>query len=120
MPSWRSPQPTGTGSDYDNATAGCASTSSPSSTIPTSPPTTTAASANSGQPPPIARSPAASDPHGAPTSTPPSAPSSAPPQGTASTPIKRSAPPYRAIPSSLQVEQLPSIFLIRRGFVHLP
>src|SRR5215217_5639290 len=95
-PSWRSLPPTGTGSDCESATAGCASTSSPSSTIPTSPPTTTPASANSVPPRPIARSPAASGPHGAPTSTPPSAPSSAPPRGAASTPTRPSAPPYRA------------------------
>src|SRR4051794_18340956 len=106
MPSWRSPPPTGMGSDCDGATASCASTSSPSSTIPRSPPTITGASANSAPPLPIARSPAASDPHGAPISTPPSAPSSAPPRGVASAPIRPSEPPYRASPSSLRVEQI--------------
>src|SRR3954454_19086462 len=109
MPSWRSPPATGTASDCDGATASCASTSSPSSTTPRSPPTTTAASVSFVPPLPIARSPAASDPHGVPISTPPSAPSSAPPRGAASTPIKPSEPPYRASPSLLRVEQIPSL-----------
>src|SRR5215213_2453040 len=39
---------------------------------------------------------------------PPYAPSSAPPHGAASTLIRPSAPPYRASPSSLRVEQLPN------------
>src|SRR5215212_8904502 len=107
MPSWRSPQPIAMGRDCESATAGCASTSSPSSTTPTSPPTPTAASANSGPPPPTARSPAASVPIGAPTSTPPCAPSSAPPRDAASAPFRPSAPLYRANPSSLRVEQIP-------------
>src|SRR4051812_36520565 len=106
MPSWRSPPPTGTASDCDGATASCASTSSPSSTIPRSPPITTGVSVSFAPPPPIARSPAVSGPIGVPISMPPSAPSSAPPQGAASTPIRPSEPPYRASPSSLRVEQI--------------
>ena len=63
------------------------------------------------RPPPIARSPADSGPHGAPISTLPSAPSPAPPHDATSTPIRPSAPPYTDSPSSLRVEQIPR----RRG-----
>src|SRR5215207_8632967 len=111
---------TGTGSGCDGATAGCASTSSPSSTTPRSRPTTRAASASSAPPPPTARSPAASAPTGAPTCSPPSAPSSAPPHAAASTPVAPSAQPYRASPSSHRVEQLRTLWprASRKGASH--
>jgi hypothetical protein len=86
-----------------SATADCASTSSSSSTTPMSP-LSTPASANFAQPPPVARSPAGSGPHGAPISTLPYAPSSTPPPGAAWAPIRSSMPPYRDSPSSFRVE----------------
>src|SRR4051794_28646963 len=103
------------GSDCASATACCASTSSPSSTIPRSPPTTTLPSAISAIPLPTGRSPVASAPPGAPISSPPSDPSSAPPPDAASTPSRPSAPPYRATPSSPRVEQVQAVYDLARG-----
>src|SRR5690349_21772125 len=91
----------------EGAMASCAAICSPSSIIPRLAPTTTAQSASCAQPRPIARSPAASAPNGAPTSSPPSALSSAPPHDAVSTPIRPSDWSYRASPCSLQPDPDP-------------
>src|SRR4051794_40446647 len=109
MPSWRSLPQTGTVSGCAGDTARFAITCSPSSTIPRWQPTTTEANGNCTPPQPIARSPAASVPTGAPTCSPPSAPLSELPHAEASTPIRPFARPYAGSPFSNRVEQIQSL-----------
>src|SRR4051794_40334941 len=106
MPSWRSLPQTGMVSDCAGDTARFAITCLPSSTIPRWQPTTTEANGNCAPPQPIARSPAASAPTGAPTCSPPSAPLSELPHAEASTPIRPSTRPYAGSPFSNRVEQI--------------
>src|SRR5206468_6435763 len=106
MPSWRSLPQTGTVSDCAGDTARFAINCSPSSTIPRWQPTTTEANGNCAPPQPIARSPAASVPTGAPTCSPPSAALSELPHAEASTPIRPFARPYAGSPFSNRVEQI--------------
>src|SRR4051812_6262595 len=112
MPSWRSLPQTGMVSDCAGDTARFAITCLPSSTIPRWQPTTTEANGNCAPPQPIARSPAASVPTGAPTCSPPSAPLSELPHAEASTPIRPFARPYAGSPFSNRVEQIPQIVLL--------